>query len=63
MYLVRLHSGSAVSRIDHESAKALARELLRVEEGEGMCWVKNRLIVTNRLGNMTDRWAEIREVR
>lgn len=62
MFLVRLHSGSAISALCREAAAALARELLRVEEGEALCWVRNRLIVTNRLGNMTDRWAELREV-
>lgn len=59
MFTVRTHAGSVVPSSSRTHAEAVARELLAPGPEEALCWVGQRLIVTNTLGHMTDRWAAV----
>lgn len=59
MFTVRTHAGSVVPSHSRTQAENVARELLSPGPEEALCWVGDRLIITNSLGHMTDRWAAV----
>jgi hypothetical protein len=59
MFMVKLFSGAGESALNREDAVKLARTLLPRFEGESLAWSGDRLIVVDRLGHFTSRWARL----